>query len=113
MEKTTSPLGLLPEDIGKLFQPFERIGAGRTETEGTGLGLVVVKKLTEAMGGIIGVDSTFGQGSTFWIELATSDQEGTARAENQGETMLDFQVRKGNSTVLYIEDNLSNIELVE
>jgi PAS domain S-box-containing protein len=105
--------GILPEDIGKLFQPFERIGADRTKTEGTGLGLVVVKKLTEAMGGIIGVDSTFGQGSTFWIELATSDQEGTARAENQGESMLDFQVRKGNSTVLYIEDNLSNIELVE
>ena len=61
--------GINPEDITKLFQAFERIGADRTTTEGTGLGLVVVKELTKAMKGTFGVESEVGIGSTFWIEL--------------------------------------------
>ena len=62
-------MGIAAGDIPKLFQPFERIGAEKTETEGTGLGLVLVKKLMDAMGGTVGVESNPGQGSTFWIEL--------------------------------------------
>jgi PAS domain S-box-containing protein len=62
-------MGIAAGDIPKLFQPFERIGAEKTETEGTGLGLVVVKQLMNAMGGTVGVESNPGQGSTFWIEL--------------------------------------------
>ena len=62
-------LGISEKDLPNIFNPFERIGAERTQIEGTGLGLAVVKKLTEAMGGTLGVESVIHSGSTFWIEL--------------------------------------------
>jgi signal transduction histidine kinase len=61
--------GIDPEDITKLFVPFERLGAERTEIEGTGIGLALSKALTEAMGGTLDVASTPGSGSTFSVEL--------------------------------------------
>jgi PAS domain S-box-containing protein len=62
-------LGISHGDLPKLFNPFERIGAENTETEGTGLGLTLVKKLMDSMGGHVGVDTMPGEGSTFRIEL--------------------------------------------
>ncbi|MFZ4398978.1 MAG: PAS domain S-box protein [Bacteroidales bacterium] len=62
-------IGISADNINKLFIPFERIGAEKTEIEGTGLGLAVVKKLMDAMNGSIGVESKPGEGSCFWIEL--------------------------------------------
>ena len=105
--------GIKPGDIGKLFQPFERIGADQTETEGTGLGLMVVKKLTEAMGGIVGVESEVGTGSTFWIELPLTENHKQGIRQTGGSPTPELPVTKQDSTILYIEDNLSNIELVE
>ncbi len=61
--------GLSPEDIAQLFQSFNRLGRAASTEEGTGIGLVVCKRLVELMGGVIGVESTVGQGSAFWIEL--------------------------------------------
>ncbi len=57
------------ENTRKLFEPFERIGAEKTDIQGIGLGLTVVKKLMDAMGGKIGVVSNPAEGNTFWIEL--------------------------------------------
>ena len=108
---TDSGTGIRSGEINKLFLPFERIGAELTETEGTGLGLTVVKKLINAMNGTVGVESTLGKGSTFWIELKQSKQtnmkgkESASNVESTETTIL--------GTVLYIEDNASNIELVE
>ena len=62
--------GLLPEKLTELFQPFNRLGQESNAVEGTGIGLVVAKKLIEQMGGTIGVESTVGVGSVFWFELA-------------------------------------------
>ncbi|MFA6979567.1 MAG: PAS domain S-box protein [Ignavibacteriaceae bacterium] len=105
--------GIAQEYIKKLFNPFERIGAERTETEGTGLGLAISKKLVEAMGGKIGVESEIGKGSTFWIELPQTESQ-KERYERTSELSNPEAERKQNiGTVLYIEDNLSNIQLVE
>lgn len=61
--------GLAPESVAQLFQPFNRLGQERSAEEGTGIGLVMCKRLIELMGGAIGVKSTLGEGSIFWIEL--------------------------------------------
>ena len=65
--------GLAPEQCANLFQPFNRLGAERTATEGTGLGLVITRSLVELMGGRIGVDSAPGRGSIFsvWLDRAS------------------------------------------
>jgi PAS domain S-box-containing protein len=106
-------LGIKYEDIPKLFQPFERIGADKTETEGSGLGLMLVKKLTEAMGGNVGVESEVGSGSTFWIELPLSENlkpENKLSLDGANTELLSAKIA---GTILYIEDDRSNIELVE
>jgi signal transduction histidine kinase len=70
-------LGLSPEDLGQLFQPFNRIGQEAHVGEGTGIGLVMSKRLVGLMGGDIGVESTVGSGSVFWIELNAVARERT------------------------------------
>ncbi|MBT3382218.1 MAG: PAS domain S-box protein [Prolixibacteraceae bacterium] len=105
--------GISPESVEKLFTPFQRIGAELSEVEGTGLGLTVAKKLVEAMHGTIGVESTVGVGSTFWVELpqTKSQTEIIEKGENLGKSKTPEKEKKG--LVLYIEDNASNIELIE
>ena len=61
--------GLDAEQLAQLFQAFNRLGQEDGGKEGTGIGLVVVKRLVELMGGIVGADSTVGIGSVFWFEL--------------------------------------------
>ena len=61
--------GLSPEQLAQLFQPFNRLGQEAGVEEGTGIGLVVCKRLVELMGGVIGVESVVGKGSVFWIDL--------------------------------------------
>jgi len=100
------------QSLEKIFITFERVGAERSGVEGTGLGLAVVKQLVELMGGSVGVKSSPGVGSTFWVEL----QKCTNQSEMiQNETGLNLQEASHiqSGTVLYIEDNLPNIELVQ
>ena len=72
---------MAPEQLAQLFQPFNRLGKEASAEEGTGIGLVVTKRLVELMGGTIGVDSTVGVGSVFWIELAWTTAPQLARHE--------------------------------
>ena len=67
-------IGVASEDLSRLFQPFERLSADGTGVEGTGLGLAICKQLVELMGGGIGVSSTPGQGSRFWLTLPEAVQ---------------------------------------
>jgi signal transduction histidine kinase len=107
-----SGVGISPDDIPRLFTPFERIGAEKSVTEGTGLGLAVVKKLIDAMDGKVGVESTIGEGSTFWIEMPLSESQREYTIKSSGLTDPQPQEIDSSGKVLYIEDNISNVELV-
>ena len=69
--------GLSDEDQNRLFEPFQRLGAERSGIEGTGIGLALSRRLMQAMGGQIGVDSTPGQGATFWVRLPAGQDSAT------------------------------------
>ena len=107
--------GLAPEKLEQLFQPFNRLGQEANVVEGTGIGLVVAKRLIELMGGIIGVESTVGKGSLFWIELnLAAGPRPTAGATSTADA-VPAQARSAAQvrTLLYVEDNPANLMLVE
>jgi signal transduction histidine kinase/CheY-like chemotaxis protein len=107
--------GLPSEKLAQLFEPFNRLGQETGTEEGTGIGLVVSKRLVELMGGAIGVESTVGVGSVFWIELNAAvapelGAEGSGfTAARQPPVLPGARLR----TVLYVEDNPANLSLVE
>jgi signal transduction histidine kinase/ActR/RegA family two-component response regulator len=107
--------GIPPEALERLFVPFERLGSEHSAIEGTGLGLPLSKRLAEAMGGALEL-ATDPQGSTFWVELPLVEAPASAGA-GQAAVRLPEQERSEQSgpdlTVLYIEDNVSNLQLVE
>ena len=107
--------GISQEKLSHLFEPFNRLGKESSCTEGTGIGLVVTRRLTELMGGKIGVQSTVGEGSVFWIELKMASTPPFGKddvAEHAaGQPVLALPDSKP-CTVLYVEDNQANMELV-
>jgi PAS domain S-box-containing protein len=110
-----SGAGLSPEKLEQLFQPFNRLGQARGSVQGTGIGLVMSKRLVELMGGVIGVESEVGVGSTFWFELtavaAPRLEAGTERPED---AVRPVGPHLGPMrTLLYVEDNPANLKLVE
>jgi PAS domain S-box-containing protein len=111
-----SGAGLHPEKLGQLFQPFNRLGQETGSEEGTGIGLMVTQQLVELMGGKVGVDSTVGVGSEFWIELrqnVTPQLELTAANTIPKELAPQIQKNAALHTLLYVEDNPANLLLVE
>jgi PAS domain S-box-containing protein len=107
--------GLSPEHIGQLFQPFNRLGQEAHTEEGTGIGLVMTKRLVELMGGIIGVESTVDEGSIFWVEMNLTDERQTPahHADFLSAAPLPLPVGSKLRTLLYVEDNPANLMLVE
>jgi len=107
--------GIAPGDIERLFDPFERLAETDNESEGTGIGLSITRRLVEAMNGTVEVQSTLGQGSTFTVELpaaklASAPANGLPAATEQAtdETNRD----KRTDQVLYIEDDSANANLM-
>jgi PAS domain S-box-containing protein len=111
--------GLSEDEVAQLFQAFNRLGKETSGEEGTGIGLVVTKQLVEVMGGTIGVESTVGVGSEFWIELhryvAPDLSQLQAHTENNLAVAADQQnaLDAMQRTLLYVEDNAANLLLVE
>jgi PAS domain S-box-containing protein len=107
--------GMHPEQMAQLFQAFNRLGKESSGEEGTGIGLVVAKRLIELMQGVIGVESTVGVGSVFWFELLSVAAPQVCTNEDAlspiSRTGVPFGTRQ--HTLLYVEDNPANLKLVE
>jgi PAS domain S-box-containing protein len=111
---TDTGLGMDAADVEKIFLPFERLDADKTDAEGTGLGLALSKSLIESMGGSIGVERSIkGRGSVFFVELPVT--QGALREPDvllEPDRLTGVTADLGPVTILYIEDNLANLELV-
>jgi CheY-like chemotaxis protein len=104
--------GISPQSMERLFNPFDRLGAEATGVQGTGLGLALSRRLMEAMGGSIEADSVVGTGSVFTVELGLAETP-VLGYKAEDETNVASAPDERTRTILYIEDNPSNLELVE
>jgi PAS domain S-box-containing protein len=105
--------GMTADQLERLFEPFERLGAERTNVEGTGLGLPLSLRLMEAMGGGMTAESAPDAGTTLRIVLGGAVAPADADAASDAGAAAGRTHRSDRRTVLYIEDNLSNLKLVE
>ena len=107
--------GLSDEKLAQLFQPFNRLGQEAGAEEGTGIGLVVSKRLVELMGGAIGAESTVGVGSVFWIELNSTAALQLDAGSHEPLAPIQPCAQHGAAlrTLLYVEDNRANMQLVQ
>ncbi len=105
--------GLSPEQQARLFVPFERLDADREAIEGTGIGLALSKRLVELMRGEIGMESTPGEGSTFWVRLPTAAGSEIDPPAAVAETPPALAAGPVQWDILCIEDNPANLRLVE
>jgi PAS domain S-box-containing protein len=104
--------GIPVEKLARLFTPFDRLGAESSAVEGTGLGLALCQRLVQAMNGSIGVNSTLGNGSTFWLELPPSKSPLQTLTETRAVSVSEPSDEESRR-ILYIEDNFSNVTLVD
>ncbi|MBX3619444.1 MAG: CHASE domain-containing protein [Rhizobacter sp.] len=103
-------LGMTPQQLQELFQPFNRLGRERSGPEGTGIGLVISQRLAELMGGALRARSTAGAGSSFILTLPRAEQPETAASDFDGLPAgpSDYHQRR----VHYVEDNETNVEVM-
>jgi len=107
--------GLAADKLEQLFQPFNRLGREDSVEQGTGIGLVMCKRLIELMGGVIGAESTIGEGSKFWFELqlAADPYPAVSAIKPAATAQAQVQTTASMRTVLYVEDNPAILMLVE
>ena len=102
--------GIAEEAKAELFKPFSRLGMEGSDIPGTGIGLSITNQFVERMGGDVGLESTLGLGSTFWLEFSMVD--GELSFDGRKEEAEPAQGRAAH-TVLCVEDNPSNLKLLE
>ena len=107
--------GLSPEKLTQLFTPFNRLGQETGRVAGTGIGLVVAKRLAELMGGEIGVESTVGVGTRFWCEMRSTEAPRVSAQSADAKAIFPLESPRTTParTLLYVEDNPANMKLVE
>ncbi|HKX44182.1 MAG TPA: PAS domain S-box protein [Burkholderiaceae bacterium] len=102
--------GMTPDCLAHLFEPFNRLGAEKTNVEGTGIGLVLSRRLVELMGGVLQIDSEVGGGTVATLLLESSGKP--AVGESVDAPPSQHGALDGHLDVLYAEDNEVNVELV-
>ena len=109
--------GIKKEYIDKLFHKFERLDIEKnTTTEGTGLGLAITKKLVELLGGKINVESTFGKGSMFMVNLPqkiSSKDKLEGISKNQNQAQIENKISYQEKNILIVDDNKLNIKVAK
>jgi signal transduction histidine kinase/DNA-binding NarL/FixJ family response regulator len=105
--------GLSGAQLSQLFQLFNRLGRDELKVSGTGIGLVMTKRLTELMGGTVGAESTVGTGSTFWVELTRASPPGVIAVRPPRQEAPTLAANRASKTLLYIEDNSANLIMVQ
>jgi CheY-like chemotaxis protein len=114
-------IGITPDNLQRLFQPFVQVDSSLTrQYEGTGLGLTLVQKLTDLHGGSVQVESNFGEGSTFIVNLPYQQDEIVELENIQLETSsftpkkseLSIEMAAPKGMILLAEDNMSNVLLI-
>ncbi len=107
-------MGLRPDQLANLFQPFNRLGQENGTEEGTGIGLVVTRRLVELMGGTLQVSSSAGVGSVFTVAMPTTRPlPSVAETAQLSAPLATAHARHHRHTLLYVEDNPANLRLVE
>jgi PAS domain S-box-containing protein len=107
-------MGIPRDKQDKLFQPFQRAGQETGPIEGTGIGLVITKRLAELMHGDVGFRSVEGEGSEFWVGMpvhVSGVRSSSAPAERAAGT--ERFVGEGHRLVLYVEDNPANVTFMK
>lgn len=113
--------GIAPEHQVYLFEPFTRLGAELTDIEGTGIGLTITRRIVELMHGDVGVNSTLGTGSTFWIDIPiaenmtdspSTNNDGGDRKTPEKSDDIDTRTERPALKVLYVEDHQTNARLL-
>lgn len=105
--------GIAKEDFAQLFEPFKRLGAEHSGVEGTGIGLSITHQLVAIMGGHIGVESTVGAGSTFWVTFPWVHETPEVEAVPVAADTLPPGPAPAQHRLLYIDDNPVNLKLVK
>jgi CheY-like chemotaxis protein len=112
--------GIPDSKLDELFVPFSRLDADDTDVQGTGVGLAIVKRMVELMGGSVGVSSEVGRGSTFWVEMhevfpdvhELASRVMTDKPVEESADNIDPRYSTQTRNVLYVEDNKANTDLV-
>jgi CheY-like chemotaxis protein/anti-sigma regulatory factor (Ser/Thr protein kinase) len=107
---TDTGMGMTPEQMEELFRPFNRLGRERTALQGTGIGLVISRRLAELMGGSIRVKSVSGEGSSFILKLPKAIDPDTVRSSFDDLEALPADYHR--RIVHYVEDNETNVEVM-
>jgi PAS domain S-box-containing protein len=118
MEVSDTGPGIPLEKQDRIFTAFDRLGEERGEVEGTGIGLVITKRIVEAMDGRIGFESVPGQGSTFWLAFPVTKNAAQPVSQEAEISIADtiprpVPVHTRRPVVLYIEDNPMNMRLMQ
>jgi CheY-like chemotaxis protein/anti-sigma regulatory factor (Ser/Thr protein kinase) len=110
IEVEDNGLGMTESQLGGLFQPFNRLGREASSIEGTGIGLVICRRLAEAMGGTLDATSRAGQGSVFTLVLSGATASAAADLPLVVDTTIDTTYH--HRVIHYVEDNETNVELI-